>query len=164
VFCAHRVQCFSFTNKDPKWSILFYNTKLIHTYMHSIDPCNCYKALRCSVFQFYKITLERKYTLLYYIWQICKLDINGAWSGVNKKMFIETADWQWRKYYWMSLASCSILKLIIIWKILLNSKSDYRKFSCCADAENYIHYVGKAETTEPTTCNEREGFNFVYFP
>jgi len=50
------------------------------------------------------------------------------------------------------------------WKILLYGKTDCRNLSWRADAENYIQYVGKAETTERTTCNKREGFNFVYFP
>ena len=136
----------------------------IYIYMHSIDPWSCHKAIWCSVFQFHGITLERKYTMFHYIWQKCKLDIDGAGSGVNLKISTKTADWQWRKYYWMCLANCSILKFIISWKILLNGKTDCRNLSWWADAENHIQYFGKAETTEPTACNIRQGFNFMYIP
>jgi hypothetical protein len=50
------------------------------------------------------------------------------------------------------------------WKVLLNGKTECRYMSWCADVENNIQYIGKAETTGPTTCNKREGFNFMYFP
>jgi hypothetical protein len=36
-----------------------------------------------------------KIALLNFIRQICKWDIDDAWSGGNKEMFNETADWQW---------------------------------------------------------------------
>ena len=52
----------------------------------------------------------------------------------------------------------------MIWKILRKSKTDCRNLSWCADDEIYIQYIGKNETTEPTACNERQGFNFMYFP
>jgi hypothetical protein len=64
----------------------------------------------------------------------------------------------------MGLPNSSISNFIMSWKILLNGKTECGNLSWRADAENYIQYVGKAETTERTTCNKREGFNFVYFP
>ena len=50
------------------------------------------------------------------------------------------------------------------WKILLNGKTDARNFSCSADVQIYTQCVGRAETTEPTACNKRQGFNFMYVP
>ena len=56
-----------------------------------------------------------------------------------------------------------LLLLLLLLLFNLKLKQSSRNLLQCADTENCIQYVEKAETTEPTACNTPGGFSFVYY-